>query len=158
MDPVYKNSLTHEEKKEVENKLLKTQKRGSAHYQSSEDPEPASKRMSIMNSLFASVGLSMKVQTSRNADGESVMDVRNDILMYNSRAEETQLDNPVRFWQNLKSLCPTLSSLALSILVISVTSVPSEQAFSASGRPIHKRRGRLSGAMVEKIMFLKDKI
>ena len=87
-----------------------------------------------------------------------VMDVRNDILVYNSRAEETQLDNPIIFWKNLKALCPTLSSVALSLLVIPATSVPSEQAFSASGRLIHKGRGRLSGAMVEKIMFLKDKI
>ena len=79
LDPVYKNSLTNEEKREVENKLLKTPKRGSG--QSSEDTGPASMRMFIMNSLFASVSLSMEVHTSRNADCESVMDVRNDILV-----------------------------------------------------------------------------
>ena len=75
------------------------------------------------------------------------------LIVYNSRAEETQCDNPVRFWKILKALCPTLSSVALKILVIPVTSVPSEQAFIASGRFIHKGRGKFTifwsyGAMV----------
>ncbi|KAK0604709.1 hypothetical protein LWI29_018579 [Acer saccharum] len=60
------------------------------------------------------------------------------------------------FWKSYTHRYPVLSQLARDLLVIPVSTVSSEQAFSTSGRIIEPRRSCLTPDMVEVLTSLRD--
>ena len=59
-------------------------------------------------------------------------------------------------WKSFENKFPVISAIARDILTIPVSTVASEQAFSASGRLIDPRRTMLSDETVETCMCLRD--
>ena len=67
--------------------------------------------------------------------------------------------NPLEWWKKNEDQNPKVATLARKILVIPVTSVPSECIFSSAGLLINKPRNRLSSGLVDNIILLsKNKI
>jgi hypothetical protein len=60
------------------------------------------------------------------------------------------------WWKNHTESYPVLSQLARDVLVIPVSTICSEQAFSTSGRIIEPRRSCLTPQMVEVLTCLND--
>ncbi|KAK2658914.1 hypothetical protein Ddye_005447 [Dipteronia dyeriana] len=60
------------------------------------------------------------------------------------------------WWKTYTYRYPVLSHLARDVLVIPVSTVSSEQAFSTSGHIIEPRRNCLSPEMVDVLTFLRD--
>lgn len=62
--------------------------------------------------------------------------------------------DPMLFWSRNQGRCPALTSLALRILCIPATSVPSERVFFRANFIVSERRNRLKPEKVNNIMFL----
>ena len=62
--------------------------------------------------------------------------------------------NPCEWWKHHKTQYPILSKIARDYICIPAISVPSEQAFSKSGKLISKRRNRLGDHAIEACMCL----
>ncbi|XP_055919485.1 E3 SUMO-protein ligase ZBED1-like [Eupeodes corollae] len=62
--------------------------------------------------------------------------------------------NPLEFWEEKRSLFPSLYKLAHKYLCIPATSVPSERLFSKAGLLCNERRNRLAPKKVDQILFL----
>ncbi|CAH0560490.1 unnamed protein product [Brassicogethes aeneus] len=63
-------------------------------------------------------------------------------------------ENPLKWWQERKSIYPRLYQLAVKKLCVVATSVPSERIFSKAGQTVTDRRNRLSGEKVRQLVFL----
>ena len=63
-------------------------------------------------------------------------------------------EDPLKSWQNLKTVYPNLYEVAMKYFVIVGTSVPSERLFSAAGDIISAKRSRLTGKRASNIIFL----
>ncbi|KAK3229655.1 hypothetical protein Dsin_001536 [Dipteronia sinensis] len=70
--------------------------------------------------------------------------------------ENTENFDLLLWWKTYSYRYPVLSHLACDILVIPVSSVSSEQAFSRSGRIIEPRRNCLTPEMVEVLICVRD--
>ena len=62
------------------------------------------------------------------------------------------------FFKNYNHNYPLLTELALSILCITCTSVPSESLFSRAGNVENDLRNRLNHYMLEKLMIFKENV
>ena len=60
------------------------------------------------------------------------------------------------YWRARKCIFPVLSRLALDVFAVPVSTVSSEQTFSASGRILNERRTKLSQKMIEVLTCLRD--
>ncbi|KAK3198172.1 hypothetical protein Dsin_021587 [Dipteronia sinensis] len=70
--------------------------------------------------------------------------------------ENTENFDLLLWWKTYSYRYPVLSHLARDILVIPVSTVSSEQAFSTSGRIIEPRRNCLTTEMVEVLICIRD--
>ena len=61
---------------------------------------------------------------------------------------------PFSWWAEHKQVFPNIAKLALNVLFIPATSVPSERLFSTAGQIITERRNRLLPEHAEKLIFL----
>lgn len=66
--------------------------------------------------------------------------------------------NPFRFWNLRMKKFPTLSQLALKMLVIAPTSVECERTFSVAGLTDTELRNRLSTEHLDLLIFLKQNL
>jgi hypothetical protein len=60
------------------------------------------------------------------------------------------------WWKMHTSKYPTLAAIARDILAVTASTVPSESAFSTSGRIINDHRTRLAGSTVEALLCFQD--
>lgn len=75
----------------------------------------------------------------------------------------TYLDNPLaslnsdplKEWEDMKTIFPGLYKQARVVLMMPATSVPSERLFSKTGQVLISNRSRLSPSYVDKLMFLR---
>ncbi|XP_039303408.1 zinc finger BED domain-containing protein 4-like [Solenopsis invicta] len=63
-------------------------------------------------------------------------------------------EDPLKVWQKLKDIYPTLYKVAMKYFVIVGTSVPSERLFSAAGDTISAKRSRITGKQASQTIFL----
>lgn len=63
-------------------------------------------------------------------------------------------EDPLKWWMENKSKFPNIYELALKLLSIPATSVPSERLFSKSGRLLEDNRNRLAPKKTNMILFL----
>ncbi|XP_066338653.1 uncharacterized protein [Miscanthus floridulus] len=62
----------------------------------------------------------------------------------------------LNWWKMHASKYPTLAAMARDILAVTASTVPSESAFSTSGRIINDHRTRLAGSTVEALLCFQD--
>lgn len=62
--------------------------------------------------------------------------------------------NPLEAWDVIKSMHPNLFEIAREKLSIIATSVPSERLFSKTGQILSKKRNRLTGKRLNKLVFM----
>ncbi|XP_024886694.1 zinc finger BED domain-containing protein 4-like [Temnothorax curvispinosus] len=63
-------------------------------------------------------------------------------------------DDPLKTWESMKMLYPTLYILATKYLSIVATSIPAERLFSKTGIAAVQSRNRLAGKRLNKLLFL----
>ena len=85
----------------------------------------------------------MESQRQREKEGDTVD--------FNSEGFEI-----LQWWQAHKLTCHVLSILARDVLIVPVSTVSSESAFSLSGRILEERRTSLTSEMVEILLTVKD--
>jgi len=61
---------------------------------------------------------------------------------------------PLNVWEIMKTMYPNLYEIARQKLSIVATSVPSERLFSKTGNIISKKRNRLTGKRLSKLVFM----
>ena len=64
--------------------------------------------------------------------------------------------NVLEYWKTRKCIFPVLLRLALDVFAVPVSTVSSEQTFSASGRILNKMRTKLSQKIIEILTCLRD--
>src|SRR5262249_25455248 len=62
----------------------------------------------------------------------------------------------LKWWKENSRTYPILSTIARDILMVPVSTVASESAFSAGGRTLDEKRQSLSAKMLEQTVLLKD--
>ena len=67
-------------------------------------------------------------------------------------------ENPLEWWRDNRDTFPLLSAVAMSLLSIPGTSVPSERVFSTAGDIVTATRSCLDPDLVDKLIFLKKNI
>ena len=80
-----------------------------------------------------------------------------ELTIYQSNLEELDKSESIElleFWCRREMTMPILSALAMKVLAIPATSVPSEQAFSASGNLLSKSRTSITGERARDHLFL----
>ena len=84
--------------------------------------------------------------------------VKKEIQKYVKEPKADRDSEPLKFWKVKESSYPVLSRLAKKYLAIPATSVEAERRFSDLGNLLNKRRLNMTGANVNKQLFLKNKI
>ncbi|KAK2662122.1 hypothetical protein Ddye_000696 [Dipteronia dyeriana] len=120
-------------------------------------------KLSGLEVLLEFIGINLSIDYS-----EQITDIRTKLFeifhIYETRYLEAQFDvvedkeefDLLLWWKTYTYRYPVLSHLARDVLVIPVSTVSSEQAFSTSGRIIEPRRNCLSPDMVEVLTCLRD--
>ncbi|KAL5724555.1 hypothetical protein ACHQM5_007798 [Ranunculus cassubicifolius] len=72
------------------------------------------------------------------------------------KVKKDEVFDVLEWWKAEEGNYPILSTLARDLLTIPVSTVPSESAFSASGRVVSKHRCSLKPNLVEALMCLRD--
>uniref|UniRef100_A0A8D8VZ86 Zinc finger BED domain-containing protein 1 n=1 Tax=Cacopsylla melanoneura TaxID=428564 RepID=A0A8D8VZ86_9HEMI len=63
-------------------------------------------------------------------------------------------EDPLKWWEQCKTVYPTLYELMLKRMCLQATSVPSERVFSKSGEILNAKRSRLTNSRFSQIVFL----
>ena len=94
-----------------------------------------------------------KVASSSSAHGSSELTkyFESDFVI-----DEVEQFDILQWWKSKQDRFPTLSMIARDILTTPVSTVASEQAFSASNRILDERRSRLYPDILEGLMCVKD--
>ncbi|KAK2641931.1 hypothetical protein Ddye_023694 [Dipteronia dyeriana] len=120
-------------------------------------------KLSGLEVLLEFIGINLSIDYS-----EQITDIRTKLFkifhIYKSRYLEAQFDavedneefDLLLWWKTYMYRYPILSHLSSDVLVIPVSTVSSEQAFSTSGRIIEPRRSCLSPEMVNVLTCLRD--
>jgi len=116
---------------------------------SSTDSEPAT-TTATTNSLASIYGASLFSQSS------SVKTVEQEMAEYLCSPPLSFGDDPLQWWKENSENLPRMAKVAAKLLPVPATSVPSERLFSKSGLILRSRRSRLSGEMVNKLLFLSE--
>ena len=98
------------------------------------------------------------LKKKEKASGSSSTQASSELVKYfesNFVIDDDQLDI-LQWWKNKRDRFPTLSMIARDILTTPVSTVASEQAFSASNRILDDRRSRLYLDILEGLMCVKD--
>ncbi|KAL7644869.1 UNVERIFIED_CONTAM: hypothetical protein RMT77_004686 [Armadillidium vulgare] len=66
--------------------------------------------------------------------------------------------DPLPWWEENKRLYPNLYEIAIRLLCIPATSVPSERIFSKAGQTLNDRRSRLTSSKISQILFLNSNL
>lgn len=74
--------------------------------------------------------------------------------MYLKQGVSPLKSDPIKMWEELKLIYPTMYKLAIKYLSVVATSVPSERLFSKAGATVSQQRNRLLGKRLEKLLFL----
>lgn len=123
----------------------------------------ASERKSnYFESFLSSVGK----HQSRHSKNDTTLTIAEELAAYRSLAMREYTDvieyakehNPIGFWHLHGQQLNFLASLARKYIVIPVTSVPSESAFSTASFIGRKERSRLNPGNLAHLTFLKDKM
>lgn len=77
-----------------------------------------------------------------------------EVQMYLSSPVTPIKRDAIEIWEDMKSLFPKLTKVAMIYLPIVATSVPSERLFSEAGATITQQRNRLLGSRLSKLLFL----
>ncbi|XP_040924228.2 E3 SUMO-protein ligase ZBED1-like isoform X1 [Betta splendens] len=81
-------------------------------------------------------------------------DAIQEVQRYLAEGNIARSQDPLKYWDNHKSLYPNLFNLALQFLCTPASSVPCERVFSAAGEIVSKKRNRLNFKTLEKLIFL----
>lgn len=65
-------------------------------------------------------------------------------------------DKPLHLWNNIQTVYPNLSKLAIKYLSVVATSVPSERLFSKAGSTLSNKRNRLTCKRLNKLLFMQS--
>lgn len=97
-------------------------------------------------------------EKSNNAAGTSTdADARQaEISLYLRYPLEPLECNPIEWWQRHALTFPNLVPLALKLLTILATSVPSERLFSKAGETMTKKRNSLLSRRLSQFLFLQS--
>lgn len=79
-------------------------------------------------------------------------------ILYFSEKKLKKSDDCLKFWRKRESKYPNLGILAKKYLSFTATSTPAERVFSNLGNIMTKKRLSLEPDMVNKIIFLHDKL
>ncbi|XP_046800992.1 E3 SUMO-protein ligase ZBED1-like [Lucilia cuprina] len=94
----------------------------------------------------------MKNKSSSTALTDTISET--EVQMYLSSPVTPIKSDAIEIWEDMKSLFPKLSKIAMLYLPIVATSVPSERLFSEAGATITQDRNRLLGTRLSKLLFL----
>lgn len=94
----------------------------------------------------------MKNKVSYSATPSSISET--EVQMYLSSPVTPIKRDAIEIWEDMKSLFPKLSRIAMTYLPIVATSVPSERLFSEAGATVTQDRNRLLGTRLSKLLFL----
>ena len=111
--------------------------------------------------FFSSIGK----QQSRIIE-DTTLSITNELSIYRSLAlqeyndivEHSKEHDPFRFWNLHSSKMKFLSTLVRKLLIVPITSVPSEFTFSAPSCLGRKEQSRLTPENLCMLVFLKDKV
>ena len=98
---------------------------------------------------------SSSLSSSSPLSSELEFYLRNDLQ---STLDETQIENldVLGWWKSVKNQYPVISSIARDLLVVSMSTVASELAFSACRRILDEKRSKRTGETVEMLLGFKD--
>lgn len=94
----------------------------------------------------------MKNKLSFSATPSTISET--EVQMYLSSPVTPIKRDAIEIWEDMKSLFPKLSRIAMTYLPIVATSVPSERLFSEAGATVTQDRNRLLGTRLSKLLFL----
>lgn len=77
-----------------------------------------------------------------------------ELRQYLSQPVIPRTEDPLKYWQTVKHAYPSLNKIAIQYLGVVGTSVPSERLFSKAGAIKVDNRSRLSGDLLNKLLFL----
>lgn len=80
--------------------------------------------------------------------------VEKEVALYRKEDQTDQESNPLDWWKSNAHSFKTVSVLALQVLNIPATSVPSERIFSTAGTIVNKTRAALKPQNVDCLLFL----
>lgn len=122
-------------------------------HESTNDGEFVGKRakLSGVSELFSS--LPDMVKARQQADS-TIPTIEKQLEEYKS-SQDSNLLNPIEFWIHQgKRRFPALAQLALRVLSMQATEVPSERSFSSAGQFFTDTRNKLSGDELNHLLFL----
>ena len=90
--------------------------------------------------------------------------VRSDLYIESTKATkrsrvESQIPvdptvDPLQIWKKAQKICPYLAKVARDVLAVPATSAAPERKFSVAGDMNRQKRGRLTCANIEELVFL----
>ncbi|KAK3221739.1 hypothetical protein Dsin_008764 [Dipteronia sinensis] len=130
---------------------------GGIHTEPSPEPDrqPLPTSWSILKRRKKDKSASSSSSTTRSA-ASSGAELNRFLEAQFDADENTENFDLLLWWKTYSYRYPVLSHLARDILVIPVSTVSSEQAFSTSGRIIEPRRNCLTPEMVEVLICIRD--
>ncbi|CAK1600554.1 unnamed protein product [Parnassius mnemosyne] len=96
----------------------------------------------------------MKNKSSATAMPLSGSISETEVQMYLSSPVTPIKRDAIEIWEDMKSLFPKLTKVAMIYLPIVATSFPSERLFSEAGATITQQINRLLGSRLSKLLFL----
>lgn len=83
-------------------------------------------------------------------------DSRSELDLYIATPIANLKDDPLKSWQDLTAALPNLSKLAMKHLQVPASSAPAERLFSKAGNILRKKRSRILGKRLQKLLFLSN--
>lgn len=118
------------------------------------DPRPAKVGKSNLWDYFDS-----EVSRNKKNAPQGIDPVSEEIVRYLNFQNEPRETNPMTWWSKSgKQKFPNVHKLAMKMLIIPGTSVPSERVFSTAGNIINKKRALLSDQFAGDLIFLRENV
>ena len=80
--------------------------------------------------------------------------VEEEVSTYLAERAELRSCNPLQWWKANSARSPCIAAVAKEVSCIPATSTPAERVFSTAGLIVNNLRNKLSGEMVESLVFL----
>lgn len=103
----------------------------------------------FLDHLWQHLDIEVGRQT-KSATADAIQEVQR----YLAEGNIARSQDPMRYWDNQKTIYPNLFRLSLQFLCTPASSVPCERVFSTAGEVVSKKRNRLNFKTLEKLIFL----
>ncbi len=119
------------------------------------EPSPKRQRVSLLDRISARCDIASSSSSNPSKGPDTRLCILAEMALYEGPSLVNLRDAPLKFWQTYKKQLPLLHDVALSILVMRVSSTPSERLFSLAGQINSLLRTCLAPFTLSKLAFAK---